>query len=193
MRKRFKKIFKISLFILGAIFMVDALLVLGFAYAPANVNKADAVVVLGAAIKTKRIYYRALEGNRLYQEGSAPLIVLSGGYGEGRNISEAEYMQNVILANFPTSTAPIILESNSHSTYENLINVKAKVANLNSIIIVSDNYHLARSVLLAKALGYKKVYWSHPPEGHYSKSETAYYLLREMAAMISYIPKFLFK
>lgn len=192
MRKKWKKILKVVLAVFGCVLIVDAALVLGFAYAPANLDKADAVVVLGAAIKTKRIYYRALEGLRLYKEGDAPLIVLSGGYGEGRDISEAEYMQNIITANY-SAAIPIILETGSHSTYENLANVKAEVADLSSIIIVSDNYHLARSVLMAKALGFKKVYWSHPPEGHYSKSETIYYLLREMAAMVAYVPKFIFR
>ena len=84
-----------------------------------------------------------------------------------------------------------ILDQESHSTYENITDSKAAAPNVKSVIVVSDNFHLARAVLLAKREGFSPVYWSSPPEAAYKKSELAYYFFRETIALISYVPKFI--
>lgn len=87
----------------------------------------------------------------------------------------------------------LILDEEAGTTYENIKNAREKLPNASSIIIVSDSYHLARSVIMAKSLGFKKVYYSSPDSGYYKSSELLFYYTREMAAMVSYLPKFLFK
>ena len=173
------------------VFLVDATVVLFFGFFRPKVEKADAIVILGAAINTPALDNRSLEGLRLYERGMANELVLSGGVDYPKSMPEAEYMKKVILQN--TSSSPeIILDPDSHSTYENLKNTKSLIGSGKSIIIVSDEYHLARGVLIAKRMGFGPIYWSSPKAAHYKTSEMAFYYMREVMAMISYIPKFLF-
>ena len=59
------------------------------------------------------------------------------------------------------------------------------------IIIVSDKYHLARSVFLALRNGFYPVYWTSPDGHYYSKDDWQYYYMREFIAILGYIPKFI--
>jgi uncharacterized SAM-binding protein YcdF (DUF218 family) len=189
-----QKIWKIlkGLFILAVIiFIADFLVVVGVgAYQP-EIKKADAIIILGAAINTPALYNRSLQGLKLYQEGKADMLVLSGGKISDADISEAQYMQKVILANGST-TPPMILEQESHSTFENIENSKKLIPNARSVIVVSDTYHLARGVAMAKAAGFDKVYWSSPNSTkYYPTGELLYHYFREAVAMVAYVPKFL--
>jgi uncharacterized SAM-binding protein YcdF (DUF218 family) len=189
--KKFWKVCKYLAIIIFSILLADVIIVIFFSIYRPPVKKADAIVVLGAAINTKEIYYRSLQGLKLYQAGDAPVIVLSGGQDFPKAPTEAEYMEKVINANSTTSVA-LILENQSHSTYDNIKNTKNIIGPDKSIIIVSDGYHLARAVVMAEREGFKVVYWSSPNPSYYKPSELAFYYGREFLAMISYIPKFIF-
>lgn len=184
-----KKIIAIFAALILLTVLLDVGLVFGIPHYHPKIEHADAIIVLGAAINTPALYNRTLEGLRLYNEGKAPVMILSGGRISDADISEAQYMQKVLKQN--TDTDPnMILEQSSHNTYENIVNSKAKVPNAKSVIIVSDEFHLARAVLTARTNGFNEVYWSYPEPTYYSKSELNRYYLRELAAMLSYIPKF---
>ena len=86
---------------------------------------------------------------------------------------------------------PVVLEDTSGDTYHNINNSKALIPNAKSVIIVSDGFHLARGVLLAKRAGFSTVSWSSPKPYYYNKKELVFYYFREMVAMIDYIPKFI--
>ncbi len=152
---------------------------------------ADAVIILGAAINTPALKNRTLEGLRLYEEGKAQQLILSGGKISDSDISEAEYMAR-ILRGYSEKDPNYLIEDMSHNTYENMRNSKAKLGDRDSIIIVSDEFHLARAVLLAKRMGFEKVNWSSPEPSYYSAAELRFYYFREFLAMINYIPKFIF-
>jgi len=172
-------------------FVLDAAIIWGFAHVRPQIPKADAIVILGAAINTPALYNRSLEGLRLYEQGKAPVLVLSGGVDYPKSIPEALYMQQVISNN--TSSVPqTVLDPDAHSTYENLKNSRRIMGRNKSVIIVSDEYHLARGVLIALRQGFYPVYWSAPKPSYYSKKDLTLYYLREMAAMVDYIPKFIF-
>ncbi len=182
------KYIAVTLFTLA---IIDAAIVLFFSFYRPEPQKSDAIIVLGAAINTPALYNRSLQGLKLYQQGKADMIVCSGGRVSDKDISEAEYMQKVIRKN-ASSSVPTLLDSNSHNTYENLKDSKELLPGVKSVIIVSDQYHLARAVVLAKRAGFDTVYWSSPKPSYYKKSELAFYYIREMAAMVTYIPKFIF-
>ena len=188
--KIFRKICKYLAVVIAVILAADVIAVLFFSVYRPPVQKASAIVVLGSAINTPDLYNRSLQGLKLYQEGKANVIVLSGGQDFAGAETEAAYMQKVITAN-ATEPVPVIIEDQSHSTYDNLTNTKAKIGGGKSLIIVSDSFHLARAVLLAARLGFYPLYWSSPDPIYYSKKELALYYLREMAAIIDYIPKFI--
>jgi uncharacterized SAM-binding protein YcdF (DUF218 family) len=188
--KWFKWSVKLILVILVVLVALDALLVFGMAHWRPPIPKTDAVIVLGAAIYTPALYNRTLEGLHLYEQGKAKQMVLSGGKIASSDISEAEYMEQVVRAN--ADPAPnYILEDQSHSTYENIRNAKQKLDQKSSVIIVSDQFHLARAVLLAKREGFDQVYWSAPQPSYYRAEELRFYYIRELVAMFSYIPKFI--
>lgn len=189
--KKLWKIIKYLLYIVISFLLIDLAVVVFFSVYRPVIQKADAIVILGAAINTPTLYNRTLEGLKLYNQGQSGALVLSGGVDYPKSITEAVYMQNVILQN--ASTVPVmILDEDAHSTYENLKNTKDKIGSHKSIIIVSDSFHLARAVLLAKRLGFGPIYWSSPSPRYYSAHELTYYYLREVLAMIDYIPKFIF-
>ena len=200
------KIFKWLVGIFIALLVLDIFLVASFASFSSQYEKADAIIVLGAAINSPPLYNRSLEALRLYQEGWSGVIVLSGGKISENDITEAAYMQRAILneiddqfrkpyenENKKEITIPtMILEEKSHSTFENIKNSKKLLKDTKSVIIVTDKYHLARSVITAKALGFEDVYWS-APKSDYSGSELRRQYFREVAAMFAYLPKFLLK
>jgi uncharacterized SAM-binding protein YcdF (DUF218 family) len=189
--KRFWRICKYIAIAIFSILLSDIIVVVFFSVYRPPVTKADAIVVLGAAINTQEIYNRSLEGLKLYQAGDAPVIVLSGGQDFPRAQTEADFMENIIKANSATSV-PLILEDQSHSTYDNIKNTKAKIGADKTVIIVSDDFHLARGVLMAAREGLHPVYWNSPKPSYYTKPELAFYYGREFLAMIAYIPKFIF-
>ncbi|MFA5991626.1 MAG: YdcF family protein [Candidatus Doudnabacteria bacterium] len=184
------KIYKWIAITAFSLILLDLAVVVFFgAYRP-KIKFADAIVVLGAAINTPALYNRSLQGLKLYQEGDAKIMVLSGGRISDKDISEAGYMRKVIEAN-SKQPVPLILEEESHSTYDNLKNTKAKIGSGKSLVIVSDEYHLARAVIMAKREGFGPVYWSSPKASYYKNSELAFYYLRELVAMFAYVPKFI--
>ena len=187
-----KKIWKILKYCLAAAFVIliaDAGVIYGFAQSRPPIETSDAIIILGAAINTPALFSRSLKGLELYEQGKAPVLILSGGRISDKDISEAAFMRKVIL-NQAQASPLMVLEEQSHSTYENLKNAQALYPAAKNIIIVSDRYHMARAVLTAKRLGFKKVVWSSP-DTRYQFKDALYHYTREMAAMISYLPKFL--
>lgn len=185
------KIYKYFAVTLITVLILDAFIVFSIGTFRPEIKKADAIVVLGAAINTPTLYNRSLQGLKMYEEGKGEVIVLSGGRISDKDISEAGYMQKSILSK-AKEPVPLILEEDSHNTYENINNTKTKIGEGKSLLIVSDEYHLARAVLLAKRAGFSPVYWSSPVPFYYSKRELGMYYLREIIAMLDYIPKFIF-
>lgn len=188
--RKFLKIIKILCFMAGVVIIADAIIVLGYANTTSNIKTSDAIIVMGAAINSPALYNRTLKALELYEAGKAPLLILSGGKISEADITEAVYMQRVLQAN-AKQPLNLILEEQSNSTYENILNSKTKLGRELNIIIVTDKYHIARSVILAKAVGFKKVYWASP-ETKYETKELAYHYFREMAANIAYLPKLIF-
>ncbi len=185
------RLIKTILIVFAIVFIVNAGLILTIANWRPEIKGSDAVIILGAAINTPALKNRTLEGLQLYEQGKADVMILSGGKISNADISEAEYMAKVI--NYETQGgAKYVLEDQSHTTYENIKNSKAKLGDSDSVIIVSDEFHLARAVLLAKRAGFETVYWSAPKPDYYSAKDLRYYYFREFLAMLNYIPKFLF-
>ena len=179
---------------LGLLVVADVALVWGIAHVRPEIKHADAVMILGAAINTPALTNRTMEGLGLYEQDNVDVMVLSGGKISDADISEAQYMEKVIKKN-AKEKVDYILEQDSHNTYENIKNSKAKLVEEgkahDSIIIVSDAFHLARGVLMAKRAGFDDVYWSAPSSGYYRRGELRFYYWREFVAMLNYIPKFI--
>jgi uncharacterized SAM-binding protein YcdF (DUF218 family) len=189
--RKFCKIIKIIFWVFLTVIILDVLTVLGFSvYRPNIPGKTDAIIVLGAAIYTPSLDNRSLEALKLYQAGKAAEIVVSGGRVNNTDITEAADMKKVIERS-SGSAVPVVLEDQSADTYQNIKFSKAKIPNAQSVIIVSDSFHLARGVIMAWREGFAHVYWASPNPDYYTKGELAFYYFREMVAMVDYIPKFI--
>ncbi len=154
-------------------------------------KKADAIIILGAAINSPALYNRTLEGLSLYKQGKADVLVLSGGRISNRDISEAGYMKRVLEKN--VSPLPDIrVDDESRNTEENIRNARKLIPEAKSVIIVSDEFHLGRGMLLAIRNGFYPVYVSAPKPEYYKSKELIWYYFREVVAIIAYIPTFIF-
>ena len=125
-------------------------------------TKSDApyVIVLGAAVygETPSISLRhrcdrAREHLKAYPGAMA---VLSGGRGEGEDISEAECMGRYLTGK-GVNEGRMLLEDRSTSTLENLTFSKQAIEQAGGdpsrVAIVSSSYHLYRACRMASALG----------------------------------------
>lgn len=187
----FKRITSSVIVLIAVIAILDMSYIVLIARWRPEIKKSDSIIVLGAAINTPALYNRTLEGLHLYEQGKADVMILSGGKISEADISEAEYMEKVIKKN-TTQTVAYVLEEQSHNTYENIFNSLRKIEKKDSLIIVSDEFHLARAVLVAKRAGFKTVYWSAPQPDYYKQDDLRRYYIREFFAMLSYVPRLIF-
>ena len=126
-----------------------------------TVPQTDAIVILGGATRNNespRILPdlnergdRLIYGAKLYQDGAAPKIVLSGGRIQwyGGESSEAESMATILeLIGIPRED--MILESRSINTYENAVYTKdiLQRENFRQILLVTSAAHMPRSLAI---------------------------------------------
>jgi uncharacterized SAM-binding protein YcdF (DUF218 family) len=192
---RFRRPVIITTAIIIGLFGLDLLTVIGFSVMhPAVNHKVDAVIILGAKVGTPALKYRTLTGLKYYEEGKTDTLVLSGAKGSNEPSTEAQAMETVIRSRIAESHSKmphIILETKSTDTFQNLSNSRALIPNASSVVVVSDGYHLARSVALAKHIGFSTVYWDAPKPTYYATVDLVHYYVREAVAMIVYLPTML--
>jgi uncharacterized SAM-binding protein YcdF (DUF218 family) len=123
-------------------------------------NKPDYIVVLGAGIRgvepSHALYKRLEKSLDLINTYKDIKVVVSGGQGPGESIPEAEAMKRYLVSN-GVSPERIIKEEKSTNTFENLKFTKAIIDPDNknvSITIVTSNFHILRSKLLASRFGF---------------------------------------
>mgnify|MGYP000947005593 FL=1 len=121
-------------------------------------EKSDCVIVLGCSVYGETpspfLQWRIEEGYRLFKEGYARYIIVSGGKGPGENISEAEAMKRYLIDK-GVKEKFIIKEDKSKTTMENLVNSRTIMdgRGFSKAIIVSNKYHLKRASLMAQKVG----------------------------------------
>ena len=190
---RIRKTINIITIIAGLILILDVGAVIGFSLThPTIPDHVDAIVVLGSKVGTPSLTQRTLTGFRYFQQGKTDTIVLSGSRGKDEPISETQAMADVIKAEVERTHGNmphLILDTRSNKTSENLINSKSLIPSDGSIILVSDGFHMARSLLLAKDAGFQRVFWDSPASTYYSLLDLSYYYAREVVAIIVMLPR----
>jgi uncharacterized SAM-binding protein YcdF (DUF218 family) len=119
---------------------------------------AQAIVVLGTAQYNGwpgPVFQSRLDhALRLYWDGYAPYIVVTGGKQPGDGFTEAEAAQAYLMnAGVPASN--IIMETEASNTWESMQNVSAilEPQGITDVILVSDGFHLYRSRMMANDVG----------------------------------------
>ncbi len=125
-----------------------------------HVKDSDAIVVLGAAQyngQPSKVFRARLDkAYKLYKDGRAPLIVVSGGKQSSDRVTEATAGANYLLAK-GVKNADLLREVKATNTWQELEAISAimKDRDLNSVILVSDGFHLARAKAIAEHFGLK--------------------------------------
>ncbi|MBU0766203.1 YdcF family protein [Patescibacteria group bacterium] len=111
-------------------------------------------LVFGAAVgkgstPSAALTRRVEKAAELYNAKYIKTLIFSGGKGSEWQESEAAVMRKVAMLN-GVDPDDIVLEEESTSTWENLEFSKSKVYECTAIVAISDRYHLARILQLAK-------------------------------------------
>ncbi len=123
---------------------------------------AEAIVVLGAAQYDGRpsaqLQARLDHAVTLWQQGIAPLVVVTGGNQPGDRFTEAE-ASAAYLAERGVPAEAIVLEGASRTTYDALASTHVLLAErgLDEVVLVSDPFHLLRARLIAEEVGLQAV------------------------------------
>ncbi|NEU72290.1 YdcF family protein [Hassallia byssoidea VB512170] len=149
-----------------------------------NVIKADAAIVLGAAVwgeEPSPVFRERINHSiNLYKNGDVRVIIFTGGIGDKDESAEAIVGKRYAITQ-GVKSADILIETESRTTNQNLKNAQ-KVADeyqLTKFLIVSDPLHLKRSVLMAQDLG-MDAYPSPTPTTRYrSLNSQLQFLMRE--------------
>lgn len=112
-------------------------------------QRADAIVVLGAAQYNGKpspvLRARLDHALALYREGLAPTVVVTGGIGEGDQVSEATVGQQYLAAQGVPRQA-IIVRPEGRSTQASIAAVArwAEPLGIRRVLLVSDPFHMLR-------------------------------------------------
>lgn len=189
------------LFALVALIPIVLLLTMSAIYWQARRDEArpvDAIVVMGAAQYNGRpsevLAARLDHTLQLYQDGYAPVIIVTGGKQPGDVYTEAGTSEQYLI-NRGVPPEAILMEDTGNDTWASLRNV-ATVAgrhDIHRVLLVSDGFHLFRTERMARAVGFEA--YTSPATGSpirpWSGDEFSY-VIRETGAVIVQAPDWLF-
>ena len=152
---------------------------------------ADAVVVLGAGVNGTQpslsLYTRLTAALDYLEENPDVPVVLTGGPGYGEEITEARCMYDWLTAR-GVDPARLIMEEQAGNTAENFAFSKELLEEQgidpaeNLVAVVTNDFHIARSRLIAARQGYGHAF-GVPAKLPWRHLEVNYYL-RESFAMV---------
>ena len=120
----------------------------------------DCIVVLGAQVTAEGpgnvLRYRLDAAYDYLAANPGTICIVCGGQGWNEPASEASVMGDYLVAR-GIDPSRIILEDSSTSTLENLRFALPMIPDGTSVGVVTNNFHVTRAVLMAKAEGYKNV------------------------------------
>jgi uncharacterized SAM-binding protein YcdF (DUF218 family) len=136
---------------IGALIVASILLSTLFVISQFGGNAAfpiECAVVFGSAVhKTEQpgpgIRRRTETAVHLLEKGSVERLIFTGGLGEGNRLSEARVMRNEALR-LGVDPTVMRIEEGATSTWQNVKFVVPFVKDCNSVVGISDRYHLAR-------------------------------------------------
>lgn len=152
---------------------------------------ADVAIVLGAGTQNDEVTpvfrERLNHGIWLYENGYVKKLILTGGYGEGNEHSDA-YVAQMYVEEQGVPAADIRIEETSTITQENIENAKAIMddENYTTAILVSDPLHMKRSMLMAEDYGIEAYSSPTPTTRYISLKSKLPFLARELFFYVGY-------
>ena len=118
-----------------------------------SLKNMDCILILGAGIwgdsPSPMLQDRLDEGIKLYNEGVAPKIIMSGDHGR-EGYDEVNIMKEYAI-NKGIPSEDIFMDHAGFSTYESIYRVK-EIFDADNIVIVTQEYHLYRALYIADKL-----------------------------------------
>lgn len=153
--------------------------------------QADAIMVLGAAAwhnhPSPVFRERILHGVWLFEQGYAPYLIFTGGFGTGAPYSESHVARDYAIA-LGVPAEAILIEEHSRNTEDHFFYATdiLNTHDISQVILVSDPLHMKRAVLMAQDAGLV-VYSSPTPTTLYQTARTKLpFLKQEMFHYIGY-------
>ena len=183
------KVFKRIFIFVCTIGICIFLTILGLILSKTNVkpvNNLDYIIVLGAQVKENGpsvvLKYRLDRAVSYLKENVNTLVIVSGGQGVNEPATEASVMKKYLI-NEGINEERIIIEDQSNTTKENLINSKKLIGDNKSIGIVTNNFHMYRALLIGEKYKVNAVGIPSNSNAYYLPNN----LLREVFAFIKFI------
>lgn len=156
-----------------------------------DLTDVDCILVLGAGVRngapSAMLRDRIDGGVELYLAGASPKIIMSGDHGR-KDYDEVNVMKDeAIVAGVPS--ADVFMDHAGFSTYESMYRAK-EIFGADKIIIVTQQYHLYRSIYIAEQLGIEAYGVSADPRRYRG---AVYRELREVLARNKDVVKCIFK
>ena len=121
-----------------------------------DIDEVDCIVVLGAGIRNNgpspMLEDRLVTAIELYNKGVSKKILVSGDH-ENSNYDEVNVMKNYLIENGIPSE-DIFMDHAGLSSYDSIYRTK-KIFKAKKVIIVTQKYHLYRSLYIAKSINLK--------------------------------------
>ena len=119
-----------------------------------NISDVQCIIVLGGGIRGKRpsplLQDRLDKAIELYFDNAAPKIIMSGDHGNN-DYDEVNVMKSYAIEQGVPSE-DIFMDHAGFSTYDTMYRAK-NVFGINKAIIVTQNYHIYRSLYIANKIG----------------------------------------
>ena len=186
-----RRIFQTALTLVLVPLLLIEIYVINIGRSDLSALPADAVVVLGAGVNGTQpslsLYTRLTVALDYLEENPDVPVVLTGGRGYGEEITEAQCMYDWLTAR-GVDPARLILEEQAGNTAENFAFSKKLLEEQgvdpaeDSVAVVTNDFHIARSRLIAVRQGYGHAF-GVPAELPWLHLEVNYYL-REAFAMV---------
>lgn len=168
------------------IFVAAEIIIISYGTAKPQAN-VDYVIVLGSQVRGRTPSYnlaRRLDKAYEYlQENPQTTVILSGGQGDGEEITEAEAMAEY-LEEKGIPKERMLLEDKSKDTYENIKFSRELMDSQDvQIVLVTNDFHIFRSIGIAKKQGLTNVEGLGAPVMWYTMPNM---YVREAFAVIKY-------
>lgn len=189
-KKHFKKILIISILLGIFIFSINYYIVKSTEdYVFTEIDKlpkVDAIIVLGAKVSHEKLSYvledRLVAGVNIIYADKANAILLSGDHGQ-KEYDEVNSMRKYIFRrNFNIQKEQIFMDHAGFDTYDSMFRAK-EIFDIKSAIIVTQDFHINRSVYIARNLGIE-AYGFAVDESKYKETVLLNWKTREVLSRI---------
>lgn len=185
----------LRILIASTVLFLTTALFLGVQTETDTAQAADAAIILGAASYIDGeinpcLVSRVESGVQLYEDGTVPLLIMSGGDDEKHEgVNESDTMKQIAIAG-GVPAEDIRVEDRSTSTYENIIysNEILQTEQVTSVVLVTEPFHMPRARITADRQLDIPVYVEPATDSPcWNDAHWTWYFLREIFAFWFYI------